>query len=214
MKTIKLLSAAILVMTARAGFAAGNEALRAVSWQAALALDGGKSAEVRVPEPAAPVPGSGERLLSGDRRDPGVIKVLIKSDGKLAAAGGASFQATKDSFLCKKFSWNEGSATMVPKLIYPEFKPQKDRLVIPGAIDSTCDYKRVGGGSLSFSIPGKAEPYNSVLLLPGGGGPAEQQILCETILMPTPSGKKNMISCSGSIELDADNAATVRVVSK
>jgi len=139
------------------------------------------------------------------------VRLYVSAPAGLEAAAGAIFMARKDSFFCTTLSMNEGSVVRVPKRIYPSFGAKNGAITIPDAIDSRCDYGRVDEGTLSFSLPGQAEPYNAVTLLPGGNG-AEQVVTCGVIKVSEPGGgAKEMVRCVGDIKLDASKQARVRV---
>jgi hypothetical protein len=97
--------------------------------------------------------------------------------------------------------------------VYPEFKQKNGLLSMPASIPSQCSYKRVGGGSLNFSIPGRAPAYNTITLFADGGGAAEQQVTCEKV-MSGPKSNEPMIMCYGDVRLDAKGGAVVKVVLK
>ena len=70
-------------------------------------------------------------------------------------------------------------------------------------------------GSLSFSLPGRAEAYNSVSVLRGGSSGEEQRVVCEIIQAGGPSGHSGeMLNCLGDVRLDASGQARVRVTFK
>jgi len=149
-------------------------------------------------------------LQTGVRTGGKGINLVIKGPGELVGAASGVFQATSDTPACMTTSWNEGSVTKIPKTVYPEFKQKNGLLTIPAAIDSSCGFKRVGGGSLNFSIPGRAPAYNAVTLFPDGGGSAEQRVVCKKV-MSGPKGNEPMIMCSGDVRLNAAGGAVVSV---
>ena len=149
-------------------------------------------------------------LQTGARTGGNGINLVIKGPGELVGAASGVFQATSDTPACMTTSWNEGSVTKIPKTVYPEFKQKNGLLTIPAAIDSSCGFKRVGGGSLSFSIPGSAPAYNAVTLFPDGGGSAEQRVVCKKV-MSGPKGNEPMIMCFGDVRLNAAGGAAVSV---
>lgn len=202
MKKIMSLSAAVLLAASNLGFAGGFEELRAASGLGAAALESVNIVEAGSPEPAA-----GFSKADGQ----GAVRLFVTADGGVKASAGGIYSARKDSYFCTEFSWNEGSGGRVPKRIYPQFGAQNGLITIPEAVDSGCDYRRVNEGSLSFSIPGRAEAYNSVAVLRGGSGNTEQRVECKVIRVDGPdAGEK--LSCYGDVRLDASNQARIRVV--
>jgi len=149
-------------------------------------------------------------LQTGARTGGNGINLVIKGPGELVGTASGVFQATSNTPACMTTSWNEGSVTKIPKTVYPEFKQKNGLLTIPAAIDSSCGFKRVGGGSLNFSIPGKAPAYNAVTLFPDGGGAAEQRVVCKKVLSG-PKGNEPMLMCFGDIRLNAAGDAVVNV---
>lgn len=142
-------------------------------------------------------------------------RIFVAAPGGVSAAVTAAYAARKDSHFCTELSWNEGSPVRVPKRIYPEFKAQNGLVTVPAQVDGGCDYAKASEGSLSFSLPGRAEAYNSVALLSGGSSGAEQSVVCEIIQAGGPSGHSGeMLNCLGDVRLDASGRARVRVTLK
>lgn len=197
MKRIISISA-IVLLTASMGYAGGFEELRAAAGEDIRAM------AVEIPEPVA-----GFAKADGL----GAVRLFITTEGGIKASASAVYSARTNSYFCTEYSWNEGSGGRVPKRIYPQFAAQNGLITIPGAMDSSCDYRRVNEGSLSLSIPGRAEAYNSIAVLMGGSGGAEQRVECKVIMVDGPKGAAGeKLSCYGDIRLDADNKANVRVV--
>ncbi len=137
------------------------------------------------------------------------LNITLRIDSDLKAIGSASYVAMKDSFLCTRFSTNEGSPTRIPKRIYKDISANNGKMVIPQSIPSDCDYQRVGGASLSFTTR-NAEPYNVVTVYAGGGNSSLQEIDCEEMLSG-PSGRQVMIRCDGDVNTNSKGEAFVRV---
>lgn len=142
----------------------------------------------------------------------GAARISVTAPGGVGAAVSTAYAARKDSYFCTELSWNEGSPARVPKWIYPEFKAQNGLITVPGHMDGGCDYARASEGSMSFSIPGRAEAYNSVSLLRGGASGVEQRVVCEIIQAGGPAGHSGeKLNCLGDVRLDASGQARVRV---
>lgn len=142
-------------------------------------------------------------------------RIFVTAPGGVSAAVTSAYAARKDSYFCTELSWNEGSPVRVPKRIYPEFKAQNGLITVPGHMDGGCDYAKASEGSLSFSLPGRAEAYNSVSLLRGGSPGKEQRVVCEVIRAGGPAGQSGeMLNCLGDVRLDASGQARVRVTLK
>jgi len=145
----------------------------------------------------------------------GTARIFVTAPGGVSAAVTAAYAARKDSHFCTELSWNEGSPVRVPKRIYPEFKAQSGLITVPAQMDGGCDYAKASEGSLSFSLPGRAEAYNSVALLRGGSSGVEQGVVCEVIQAGGPAGHSGeMLNCLGDVRLDASGQARVRVTFK
>jgi hypothetical protein len=199
MKKIITLSGVLLLAAASLAFAGGLEELRAAAGVAAqAAASAGLPAPSRAGYPAV--------------ESYGAASITVTAPGGVRASVGAVYAARKDSHFCTEFSWNEGSMARVPKQVYRKFEAQNGRITVPGAIDGGCDYARAGEGSLSFSIPGRAEAYNSLPVMRGGSAGAEQGVVCEIIRADGPesySGEK--LNCRGDVRLDAAGRALVSV---
>ncbi|HAH31573.1 MAG TPA: hypothetical protein DCL44_04600 [Elusimicrobia bacterium] len=211
MKKIMMLVGVVLMGVANMGFAGELEELRSGLELSRINTETIKTIEIKTPVPArveaVTVTGPG---LSGRAADLG-ITLVIKGDNELVAGASAIYQATKNTFACMTVSLDEGSMAKQPKTVYPEFKQQNGLLTIPASMNSECAYKRVNEGSLNFSIPGKAEAYNTVSLLRNGGTAGEQQVSCKKI-MSGPTGRQPMIMCFGDVNLDANGKAIVKVI--
>lgn len=206
MKRITIIAGAVLFAGVNMGFASGLEGLRY-----GLELSGMKLETIKTSEIKAPGPVKFEAVNPAGTRAGGTgINLVIKGPGELVAAASGVFQATSDTPACMTTSWNEGSVTKIPKTVYPEFKQKNGLLTIPASIPSSCGFKRIGGGSLNFSIPGKAPAYNAVTLFPDGGGAAEQRVVCKKV-MSGPKGNEPMIMCFGDVRLNASGGAAVTV---
>lgn len=145
----------------------------------------------------------------------GTARIFVTAPGGVSAAVTSAYAARKDSYFCTELSWNEGSPVRVPKRIYPEFKARNGLITVPGSVDGGCDYAKASEGSLSFSLPGRAEAYNSVSLLRGGSSGAEQSVVCEIIQAGGPAGHSGeKLNCLGDVRLDASGQARVRVTLK
>lgn len=161
----------------------------------------------------AEVPAPSKSAFAGAAAGYGAVRLLVAAEGGIKVSASAVYAARKESHSCTEFSWNEGSLTRVPKRIYPGFSERNGLVDIPEAVDSSCDYARQGGVSLTLSIPGTAEAYNSVAVLAGGGTSGEQTVVCSVINAGGPSGSvKRMLNCFGDVRLDVHNQAKVRVV--
>lgn len=142
-------------------------------------------------------------------------RIFVAAPGGVSASVTAAYAARKDSHFCTELSWNEGSPVRVPKRIYPEFKAQNGLVTVPAQVDGGCDYAKASEGSLSLSLPGRAEAYNSVALLRGGSSGEEQSVVCEIIQAGGPAGHSGkMLNCLGDVRLDASGQARVRVTIK
>ncbi len=139
------------------------------------------------------------------------LSIKVETSSDLVGIASAQYLATKDSFFCREFSMNDGSPTRVPKRLYLTFDAEAGMITIPAAIDSKCDYKRVGGASLHFAVPGVVKAYNVVDVWYGGGTSAVQEVNCEEVYAG-PSGREKMILCSGDIKTDENGEATVLVI--
>lgn len=201
MKRTISLSGALLLAAASLGGAAGFEELRSGAALSAVTLEKVEAVEVRLPERDK------VSLHPGD----GAIRLSVTVPGGMKASASAIYMASVNSRACTEFSWNEGSGGRPPKRIYPVFPAANGAITIPQGMGTDCDYRRVDEGTLSFSLPGRAEPYNTVTVLRGGGA-GEQRIRCEVIEVRHPSGEvKEMVSCHGNVRLDATNQARVVV---
>ncbi|HAH33086.1 MAG TPA: hypothetical protein DCL44_12310 [Elusimicrobia bacterium] len=213
MKKITVLAGVVLLAGVNMGFTAGLEELRSGQELSRTTPETIKIIEITTPKPAkievVNITGSGLSVKTADLG----ITLVIKGDKELVAGASAIYQATKDSPSCMTVSWDEGSMAKRPKTVYPEFNQQNGLLTIPASIDSECGYKRVNEGSLNFSIPGKAEAYNTVSLFRNGGSTGEQEVVCEKI-MSGPTGRQSMIMCFGDINLDANGKAVIKVIKK
>lgn len=213
MKKITLLAGVVLLSGANMGFTGGFEELRSGYELTRINTEIIKTIEVQAPEQAnfeaAGLTDSTRPSRAGNHG----ITLAIKGEKELVAGASAIYHATKDSPSCMTVAMNEGSMIKTPKTVYPEFKQQNGQLIIPAAIDSQCGYTRGNEGSLNFSIPGKAEAYNTVSLFRNGGSSGEQVVVCEKILSG-PTGRQPMIMCFGDVNLDANGKATVKVVYK
>lgn len=206
MKKITLITGVVLFAGVNMGFASGLEGLRS-----GLELNGMKVETIKMSETKVPDQIKSEAVApAGSRAGETGINLVIKGPRELVAAASGIFQATSALPACMTTSWNEGSVTKIPKTVYPEFKQKNGLLTIPAAIESSCGFKRVGGGSLSFSTPGKAPAYNAVTVFTDGNGAAEQRVACKTV-MSGPKGNEPMIMCFGDVRLNAVGAAVVTV---
>lgn len=209
MKKTAIIAGVVMFAGVNMGFASGLEGVRAGLGLSVLKVETVKTSEVKVPNQIKFEAVS----LSGTRAGETGVNLVIKGPKELVAAASGVFQATKETSACMDISWNEGSVTKIPKTVYPEFQQRNGLLSIPASIASSCGFKRVGGGSLNFSIPRKAPAYNTVTLFPDGGTGVEQQVTCEKI-MSGPKSNEPMIMCYGDIHLDANGGAIVNVTLK
>lgn len=202
MKKIISLAGAVLIAAASLGGAGGFEELRPGAALGAFTPEQVKAIEI-------PMPGQAKvSLHPGD----GAVRLAVTAPGGMKVSASAIYMARTNSRACTEFSWNEGSGGRPPKRIYPVFPAVNGAITIPEGMGTECDYGRVDEGTLSFSLPGRAEPYNTVAVLRGGGA-GEQQVRCEVIDVLQPSGGvKAMVNCYGDVRLDASNQARVRVV--
>jgi len=194
-----IMSGAMLLAAAGLGFAGGLEELRGAA---------GPEAEAAV-EAGLPAPSRAGFVATEDY---GTARILVTAQNGIRAVASAAYAARKDSYFCTEVSWNEGSMERVPKRTYPEFEAQNGLVTIPGVLGGGCDYARVSEGSISFSIPGRAEAYNSVALLRGGVSGEEQSVVCEVIEAGNSAGEQ--LYCRGDVRLDASGQARVRVTLK
>ncbi|OGR68373.1 MAG: hypothetical protein A2081_02150 [Elusimicrobia bacterium GWC2_61_19] len=199
MKKIMTISGAVLLAAASLGFAGGLEELRTAAGPGIEA-----SADAGLPMPSK----SGFVVTE----DYGTARIFVKATGGVRASVGAAYTARKDSYFCTELSWNEGSMERVPKRIYPEFAAQNGLITVPGAMAGGCDYGRASEGSLSLSIPGRAEAYSSLALIRGGVSGEEQSVVCEIIQAGNSAGEQ--LYCRGDVRLDASGQARVRVTLK
>ena len=137
------------------------------------------------------------------------IQITVQTENDLSVVATGTYLATKDSFFCKEFSMNDGSPTRIFKRRYKYFKSKNGVVSIPQSIDSKCNYKRVGGGSLAFEIPGKAEAYNVVSIFEGEGDLTEQVVNCSEIISGPSNNRRKMISCYGDIRTTNEGKASV-----
>lgn len=138
------------------------------------------------------------------------IMISIKNAGELTAVGSATYQATRNSALCKEFTLNEGSGGFVLKRRYDQFPAQDGLVTIPQSIKSYCKFERIDDGTLSFEVEDVKEAYKSIYISVGGGTTQDQVVECSEII----SGPKNnqpMINCSGDIKTTEDGKASVMV---
>ena len=199
MKKIMIISGAMLIAACGMGFAGGLEELREAAGPVT-----GAAVEAGLPAPA--------KAGFAAAEDYGTTRIFVTGPGGVRASVSAAYAARKDSYFCTELSWNEGSMERVPKRTYPEFEAQNGLLTVPGVLGGGCDYARVSEGSLSFSIPGRAEAYNSVALMRGGASGEEQSVVCEVIEAGNSAGEQ--LYCRGDVRLDASGQARVRVTIK
>jgi hypothetical protein len=193
-----IISGAVLLAAASLGFAGGLEELRNA---AGPGIEAASDAMLPLPSKASAATGNH-----------GTARIFVTAPGGFRASVSAAYAARKDSYFCTELSWNEGSMERVPKRIYPEFAAQNGLITLPGAVDGGCDYARVSEGSLSFSIPGRAEAYSSLAIMRGGVSGEEQNVVCEIIRAGNSAGEQ--LYCRGELRLDASGQARVRVTLK
>ena len=124
------------------------------------------------------------------------ITLEVDGPSDLTPVGHGTYRATKNSFFCKEFSWNDGSPRRVLKTKYVEFDSNGSKLSIPAKIKGKCKYKRVKG-SVGFEINGFAKSYNT-LDISTGQNSNENQLKCKQI-MSGPGSNTPMIHCMDQV---------------
>ena len=79
------------------------------------------------------------------------IKVEIRTDSDLTGIAFATYVATRKSFVCREFTWNDGSPTRIPKRRHMSFQVQDDLVTVPEYI--TVHFASTGGlGTLHLPL--------------------------------------------------------------